>query len=307
MFKLKKQFKTKKENRIKVKTNPIMYVVFLILVVWSFVLLFALAWAFICTFKENYFDFRNNMFGLPQEWVFDNYKLVWKEFYVTVSTSTGKRPLYIESLLLYTLYYVIVCGFTALFVPMITAYACAKFPHWISSRIIYTIVILCMVIPIIGSTPSELDMLIKLGLYDTLLVAPFCKSSFLGMYFIMFYGVFRNQAKDYQEAAYLDGANEFQVMFRISIPLVMNMCGIIYLLNVMGLWNEYTFQMLFMPSYPSVMYGLFQFTQSLDTDKSSITVQFAAAFLVMLPILILFMSFSNKIIGSLNVNGGLKG
>lgn len=300
-----KSFPREKEGKkfYKSKMSPVMVLMLLILIIWASILLFCLIWAFISTFKENYFDFRNNMFGLPKEWVFDNYLLVWKEFYVQI----GTKPIFVEQLFLHSVWFVLSCAFTSTFVPMITAYACAKFPNWISSKIFYTTVILCMVIPIVGSQASELDMLIKLGLYNTLFVGPFCKSSFLGMYFIMFYGIFKNQAKEYQEAAFIDGANQFQVMFKISLPLVLNVWSIMFVLNIIGFWNDYSFPMLYMPKYPTVTFGLYQFSQSMDTDKSSIVVQFAAAFVTMLPVMLVFIIFRNKLIGKINVNSGIKG
>lgn len=298
----KKASKVKKE-----RIHPVMIVVFVILCLWSLILISFLLWGLMTTFKDNFNDFSENVMGLPKKWILDNYKLVWKEFYVVVSRDGGKRPAYVEEMFAYALFYVLTCAFTTSFVPMVSAYVCSKYPNWISSKVIYTIVILCMTIPVIGSTASELNMLMRLNVYNKLWVGPFCKSSFLGMYFIMFYGIFKNQAKDYQEAAELDGANQWQIMFKISLPLVSGMFSTIFILGCIALWNDYTFPMLYMPSYPNISYGLYAFSQSMDAEKASITVQFSAAFIVMLPPLLIFVIFRNKIIGKLSINSGIKG
>lgn len=297
-----------KKPRKKRHISIVMTLVLLVLILWSAIMFVALFWAFMCTFKDT-LEFKDNLFGIPRNWTLDNYIKAWNEFYLTVSRKGGKHNAYIEELFLYSLYYTLVCAFTSTFVPCITAYVCAKFPRWITSRLIYSIVIVCMVIPVFGSTVSELEIMIRLGLYNTLLAPPFLKSSFLGMYFIMFYGVFKNTAKDFQEAAFIDGANEYQVMFKISLPLVTNMWIVMFVMNVMGFWNDYSTPMFFMPEYPTVAYGLFAFTAGAtgDASKAKPTVQFAAAFLVMLPVLIPFIIFRNQIIGKLNINGGLKG
>ena len=94
--------KISKRNAIKSRMHPLMIVMLIILILWSAIMLFCLGWALISTFKENFFDFRNNMFGLPQEWVFDNYEIVWREFYVPVDGNA----IFVERLFAHSLFFV---------------------------------------------------------------------------------------------------------------------------------------------------------------------------------------------------------
>ena len=56
-----KSVKIHPKNAIKTKMHPLSVVMLIILILWSAILLFCLGWALMSTFKENFFDFRNNM------------------------------------------------------------------------------------------------------------------------------------------------------------------------------------------------------------------------------------------------------
>ena len=51
------------------------------------------------------------------------------------------------------------------------------------------------------------------------------KASFLGMYFLVFYGTFKSVSWEYAEAAIIDGAGHFRIMFNIMMPLIKKLGG----------------------------------------------------------------------------------
>lgn len=284
-----------------------MTVILSLLILWSLILIFMLLWGLLSSLKT-YNDFRKNLFGLPQQWMFSNYATALSKLYVVVADPNGGNTrIYIEGLLFNSLFYTLLAAFGSVFVPMITAYVTAKWPRWWSSRLIFWIVIFCMTIPIIGNMSSELEMTMKIGLYDTLVVGPFLKSSFLGMYFLIFYENFKRLNAGVTEAALIDGANQFQIMFRICVPMVMNLVGVMYVLNVIGIWNDYQTPLLYFPSHPTLALGIYMFQVSTDTELATAPIQFASAYLMLLPVLLVFIVFRNKIIGKLAISDGIKG
>ena len=109
------------------------------------------------------------------------------------------------------------------------------------------------------------------------------------------------------EAAEIDGASEFSVMTRIMIPLAKNIFATVFLLRLIGLWNDYQTPLLYIPDKPTIAYGLFYFTKiNTSNDTFSVPMQLTGAFLVLLPVLIVFCFFQSRIMTNLSV-GGIKG
>ena len=82
--------------------------------------------------------------------------------------------------------------------------------------------------------------------------------------------------------------------------------GVLFLTQVIALWANYSTPMLFLPSYPTLAYGVFAFQQTNESGASMVPIKLAALIAVALPIFTLFMIFKEKMMGSLTM-GGLKG
>ena len=145
-----------------------------------------------------------------------------------------------------------------------------------------------------------------IGFYDNLFGIWITKGSFLGMNFLIFYACFKSFSWEYSEAAFIDGASNFRVMMQVNLPLARTTILAMALLSFVGYWNEYETQLIFLPSMPSLAYGLFQFQFSVSTVASSVTIQLAGCMIVAVPIFILYMFFKNMLIGNIAV-GGIKG
>ena len=73
------------------------------LVSYALLLLAIMIWSFISSFKGK-LEFNLNMFGLPQKWLFSNYKTVIDEFYISVEEGLGTRKVYIPEMLFNSLF-----------------------------------------------------------------------------------------------------------------------------------------------------------------------------------------------------------
>jgi len=57
--------------------------------------------------------------------------------------------------------------------------------------------------------------------------------------------------------------------------------------------------MIYLPSRPTIAYGLYYFTHSSTNESSYVTVGIAACMLVTIPIFLVFLLFKNKLVGNM--------
>lgn len=317
------QPKKKKRKQIEGRDRFTPLTIFMLVVLSIYVvsMVFLLAWAFITSVKHNS-DFNSNIFGLPRPfspfinsdtgkpmewgWQWKNYVEAFDYFWVIPKGKGAEDKVYLGQMFVNAFIYAIGCAFCNTLVPMLTAYMCARF-RFFFSKIIHTVVVVVMILPIIGALPSEIRTAKFFGLYDQLWGLWIMKANFLGMYFLVFYGNFKALPMAYTEAAKIDGAGNLDVLVRIILPLVRNTFFTIFLLHFIGFWNDYNTPLIYMPSYPTIAYGLYSVTvEKTQNEMSHITRRMAASILMLMPILILFLSFHKRLLGNLTV-GGLKG
>ena len=276
----------------------------LLLLIYSISLFVPLIWGVFSSFKGK-LEFITNKFGIPKEWLFSNYSTVIKYFFYKLDSAHGLREVYIPEMLLNSFVYAFGAALFQAIVQFITAYAAARFDFKIGN-VLYTIVIVAMIIPIVGSEPSTLAIASALNLRDSIIGMYLMKSYFLGIYFLVFYEMLRALPKDYEEAAYIDGAGNFTVMLRIMAPLSASVFFTVVLLLFVGFWNDYATPMLFMPNKPTLAYGLYYFVDLCRINEvNSQPMRLAACVMMLLPTLILFLIFHNRLLSNVNI-GGIK-
>ena len=198
------------------------------------------------------------------------------------------------------------CAFLGTLVMCTTAYMCSKFRNFFST-IIVNIVIVTMIIPIIGNTPSVINVMDDLGFYNNVLGVCIQQATFLGVYFLLFYASFNSVPNDFGEAAQVDGASYFSIYVKIYFPLVKNMFLTMLLLKFIEYWNNYQLPLLLMPDKPTISYGLYYLTQYPENKFNGNTPLFlAAAVMVAFPTITLFVVFHDRLLGNLTM-GGIKG
>ena len=285
--------------------SPFAVIVFVLLILYTASFLLPVLWGVNLSLKTN-----NNAelhpFGINFPLRFKNYATVFKEFAVSVYTDTGSHTYYMEHMLWFTLVYAVACSFVNIAVTCLVAYITARFDFKIC-RIIDGVVIVAMILPIVGSMPSELRIMHALGMYDSLWGMMIMKANFVGgTTFLIFNVAFKGFPKDFEEAAWIDGASNFTVMITIMMPMIKATFSTMWLLSFIGFWNDYQTPLLYFPSKPTLSYGLFRFTtDTAGVAGTSTPLALATCFLLMIPILVVFLFTSEKLIGNVSV-GGLK-
>lgn len=298
-----KFFRKRNGEKKREKFNVLTIVMLVVLCLYALSLIGLMCWGLLTSFKTHA-DFRLNKLGLPKEWVW-NFGEVFNLFEVYIDTDTGRQPVGMDLMFVYGFLYALGCSFFATLVPCLTAYHCARFPYKFS-KVIHTTVIVVMILPVVGSLPSEIQMAKFFGLYDQIWGLWVMKANFLGMYFLVMHGLFKSLPMAYTEAAKIDGASNISILVRIILPLVKNTFFTIMLINFITFWNDYNTPLVFMPSYPTISFGVFAMMNSTENGMSRVNMRMAASFLMLIPILIIFLSFHKRLLGNLTM-GGLKG
>lgn len=276
-----------------------------LILTYAMTLIIPLVWALLSSVKGR-FDFFDNPLGIPETWKFSNFTAAFEEIHVEITTKQGIRPVYLIEMFWWSIAFAVGSMIVMQLSRCCCAYVCAKFSKYWLPRIIYSVVIIVMILPIVGSLSSSMQVYRALGIYDNMLMWFVASVGFTGSYFLIYYASFKNISWEYAEAAFIDGAGHFTVLFKIMMPMIKTTMFGLMLLEFIGLWNDYSTVMIWLPSYPNIAYGLYRFQFSNSNSASSVPVQLAGCMLVMLPILIIYIIFKDKLIGNLSI-GGLKG
>ena len=291
---------TKKSGAGRGKISPFFVVLFVLLAIYSLILIGLLVWATISSFKTPR-DFQTNPVGLPEK-IVNNFAEAIKLYKIQVGGVKG-RPRYdmFPQMLYNSVLYSVGCALFNTVVTCLTAYCCARYKYRMS-KIVYAVVLITMTIPIVGSLPSQIQVAQTLRIYNKVWGMWLQSASFLGLYFLVFYETFASLPNSFFEAARIDGAGDLSLIFRIALPLAKNVFFTIFLLNFIIYWNDYQTPLLFLKSMPVLSYGLYLITQS----NAYVPMIMAAATVVLAPVIVIFIFANKKLMGNLTV-GGIKG
>ena len=271
----------------------IKWIVFTIFVAYAVSLLTPFVWMLITSFKSVGEFNAGNIFGLPKDMKFDNIIQVLK-YEIEGQSILSMLGMSILTTVLGT---VISVGLSA-----ISAYCVAKY-RFPGRKIILGAAIFTMIVPIVGTLPAQVKMMDTLGINDSIFGVLFLYSGCFGFNFIMLHSSFETISWGYAEAAQMDGANRFQILFRVMIPLAKGPIIAVCILQAIILWNDYSTPFLFMNSLKTLAVGL----NSLQTEmQEQYPLIFSAVMVAVIPIVILFACFQKTIIKN-TVAGGLKG
>ncbi len=278
-----------------------------VLAIYTVSLLTPLFWALLTSFKnEKVFTVANNAKDVKallnlKYLCFDNYEFTFLNFKMPTrdnSEGVGLVYMFFNSFL-----YAGGCAIIQTMVTCVMAYLVARYDYKLGS-VVYTIVLVAMAIPIVGSLPSEIKMVKNLGLMDSVLGLYVLKANFLGIYFLVFHAQFKVIPKDYTEAAEIDGASDFYIMTKVILPIAFGTISTVMLLNFIQYWNDYQIPMIYWEPRPVVAYGLYHIVSTTEFKKPP--VQLGATMVVAVPIIVLFLIFNKKIMSNMSI-GGVKG
>jgi multiple sugar transport system permease protein len=188
-------------------------------------------------------------------------------------------------------------------VPIIAyGFARLKFPF---KRVLFILMLSTMMIPSQIKLIPLYSIYTQLGLTGT--YAPLVLPAFFGNAFFIFLMVqyIRTIPRDLDEAARMDGASTWTILYRIILPLCKPVLAVMIVFTFLWVWNDFLQPLIYLSdfnSYPiSVGLAFFQGRYSVEWNM------FMAATLVsILPVLILYFFAQRHLIGGI-ASLGLKG
>ncbi len=273
----------------------LMNFVFVIFVFYAVSLIYPLIWAFLSSLKTSTEYMTTNKIALPKTWEFYNYVRAFQ-----ILNIDGNNMF---TMLFNSLWFTAGGAFVGMAVSTMVAYVVAKY-HFPGGQTIYWIAIVTMMIPVVGSMPSQFKVYTALGIIESPMLLIAFAGGF-GFNFMVLYSFFKSLPSSYIEAGFIDGAGHFTCFWRIMIPQAIPVVSALAIVSAIGFWNDYNTPLLFLKNYPTLSSGLYMY-QIINTRNLDMPALFAGILMSMIPIVILFAAFQNSIM-DITLSGGLKG
>jgi multiple sugar transport system permease protein len=254
-------------------------------VLWSF----PLYWGLVTTFKPEYEVVRPGVELWPQHFTLENYALL--------QTKIGLW--YVNSL--------ITSGAVTIIVVMMAAgagYAISQleFP---GRRFFWWMILASFMIPIPALIVNHFILMSQLRVINTLagvvgpqLIAP--------VTVIIYKQFFDSVPKDFREAAVIDGASEFQLLFRIYLPMNWGVTTALAIITFIAAWNLFLWPFLAVSSEDkmNITVGI---TQVHDAFGVSYGRDLAVAMLAAMPVAVIYLIFQRRVTQAIMLSAGIKG
>jgi len=270
----------------------ILSVIHLLLIVYALSIIFPFIWLAVNSLKTN------------QEFYFDIWKIPDQLHWSNYADALHKNQL---GKYFFNSIYVTVAGTAAaLIFSAMAAYTVAKF-SFRGRSIIFFFAVSTYLIPTAASIAALYRLMVDFQVINTHIGLIILYSSGLGFNFIILYGFFKGISWEYAEAAYLDGAGDWSIFFRIMLPLAKPGLAAVGLVTLINIWNDYFLPYLFLRDQKlyTVSVGLQNMVlrQQYAADWTTL---FAALILATLPVLITYLFMQKQLISGFTT-GGLKG
>lgn len=202
--------------------------------------------------------------------------------------------------------------FVSMALTCMAAYTLAKYPFK-GNSFIYTFVLVCSVVPVFGAEAATFNLMGNvLGLRNTY-VGMLLMCGAFGSAFLYLHSFFKGIPWSFAESAMLDGASDFRIFLQIMLPLAKNGVMVFTIMKFIGYWNDYWATLLYYCDMGSKMYRhhwtIAVGISRLEKDNAlaaNNNIYFAATLISVIPMLIFYAIFSDKLMGNLNA-GGIKG
>jgi trehalose/maltose transport system permease protein len=189
------------------------------------------------------------------------------------------------------------------------AYALARF-NFLGRNVALYLILAMSMFPGISILGSLYTVLQRFHLYNTLyaLIIVYLTFALPLMVWIM-QSFFRGMPRDLEEAAYVDGASQFQTFWRIMIPLAAPGLATTGILTLMGCWQEFLFALSFELTSSNWTVPL-AIANTGSNQASAFQIpwgdQMAETLVVMLPLIAVVLILQRRIIAGLTA-GAVKG
>lgn len=296
----------RKKNRgaIRETSGLAKVLIYIPLILLSVLIIVPVFWVFMASIKENS-EFYRNPWALPEGFYFQNFIDAWE------SANMG-------SYMLNSVFVTVVAIFLLVIIALPASYVLARFKF--KSSKFWNVLFMAGLFINVNYIVVPIFLMLNDG--DKWIYKTFGTTFFMNNLFVLalvyaatalpftiylLSGYFKTLARDYEEAAYVDGAGYFRTMVQIIIPMAKPSIVTVILFNFLAFWNEYIISMTLLtkPELKTLPVGLMNL---MAAQRSAVQYgkMYAGLVIVMLPTLILYMCVQKKLTQGMTV-GGLKG
>lgn len=264
------------------------------LIITAGITFFPIVYSFLGALKSN-MELLTSGKILPEEVIFDNYIYAFRE------VNFGKYT--INSIIMTA--FVVVIG---LLVASMGAYALErkKFP---GSAVIKKLYLWSMFVSVGSATLyPHYKMSLALGLNETLLGLAIVTVGAQVYNIILIRGFIQGVDRGYEEAAMIDGCGYFGIFFRIIMPLIKPVLGVIGLFLFVGSWNSYLMPMILTAGNEAIKPLAVAVVEMKASGEMATqwSVILAGANITIVPVVIMYIFCNKQLINGITL-GGMKG
>lgn len=288
----------KRKSRI----TPYSLVIGVFLAIYTIAIILMFAWAIGASLKSSA-GYSADPVWFNTEFLFENYLTAFLNGFDMIVD--GVKHVFIEEMFLNSIIYSAGGALCQTFCTSVAAYLIAKYDCRFS-RFMHNVIIVTMILPIIGALPSQIQIMDMLHLRNTFFGTFVMHYGFTNVYYLVFYAAYKKISWTYAESALIDGADHFQIFYKIMMPLTSSLFKTTFVIMFIAYWNDYQTPMLFLENKPVLAWGLYEFFHSYSNQLASGTVKIAGGIIVLIPLVLLFIAFRDKLMNN-ETEGGIKG
>jgi ABC-type glycerol-3-phosphate transport system permease component len=267
--------------------------IFLQILMWGLCIAFMLPlyWLFVSSVKSDREITRFPPTFWPEEFHWSNFTEVWGVLDFT-QTFTNSILVAVAATILITIF------------STTAAYALSK-KHIFGKNILFMVLVGTMTVPPPALLLPLYFIIIKMGLYDSLLslIIPFGVTVF-GIFFMKQY--MDDIPDELIEAARIDGCGEFRIFFQIITPLIKPAITTLIIIEFVNNWNSFTMPLVLLQSQENFTLPLKLAMLSSGSVAVPWSQILAANLLTILPVVILFIGLQRYFIKGI-MDGAVKG
>lgn len=222
--------------------------------------------------------------SLPQEWLFENYAIVFEEAKLGTAFFNG-------------IYITVLSTAITIAVSSLAAFILARRKTALS-RFLYYFFFIGTIIPM--QMIPTIRLFDALGIYGSYTNAILLYVAInISFSCFLYTGFIKGIPRALDEAAFIDGASILQVFFRVVFPLLKPISMTVLILDFMNIWNDINIPLYFLssPSKWTMPLSVYQFFGQFS--KSNWNYVFADLTLTILPVFLVFLIAQKHIINGL--------
>ncbi len=262
------------------------------LVLLSLIFLIPIFYMVVTSFMGEVESGQGNFF--PTEFHFENYVTALDEKFLTFFKNS-----------------LIVVGCNVIFIPLSATFTAFAFVRckFVGQKVLFAIILSTMMIPGIVCQIPMFVVYVRIGWDNTLapLIVPAILGGGAGNIFLA-RQYMRTISGSLDEAATIDGANRFDVFFRIYFPLSKPIIVFMMITTFTGVWNDITTPLLYLNSESkyTLALGIYNLFKGAPVPGKFPNVRMATGMYMLVPCAIVFFIFQRQLIDGVQM-GAVKG